>query len=50
MKRLHWNSLFLGGTVPDDVVRGMIDESFPVVFLSLPKKTQLAIRPMTSTA
>jgi predicted DNA-binding protein (MmcQ/YjbR family) len=27
MNKVHWNSVILDGTVPDDVVREMIDES-----------------------
>jgi predicted DNA-binding protein (MmcQ/YjbR family) len=28
MNKLHWNSVILDGTVPDDLVREMIDESY----------------------
>ncbi|MDR2668388.1 MAG: MmcQ/YjbR family DNA-binding protein [Desulfovibrio sp.] len=28
MNKVHWNSIVLDGTVPDDVVKEMIDESY----------------------
>lgn len=44
MNKLHWNSLYLEGAVPDDIVRGMVDESYAIIFQALPKKTRLAIQ------
>ncbi|MCL2579863.1 MAG: MmcQ/YjbR family DNA-binding protein [Oscillospiraceae bacterium] len=43
MNKTHWNSLYLEGDVPDDVVRSMIKEAHALVFGSLPKKTQKEI-------
>ncbi len=43
MNKVHWNSLFLDGDVPDDVVKEMLDESYNLVFLSLSKKQQKEI-------
>ena len=43
MNKEHWNSLYLEGGVPDDVVRAMINESHQLVFQSLSKKTRNAI-------
>jgi predicted DNA-binding protein (MmcQ/YjbR family) len=43
MNKVHWNSLFLAGDVPDDVVKEMLDESYNLVFLSLSKKQQKEI-------
>ncbi len=40
MNKTHWNSLYLQGTVPDHVVRDMIDKSYEVVLSSLSKKMQ----------
>lgn len=40
MNKLHWNSLYLEGSVPDDVVRDMVDRSIAVVITTLPKKAQ----------
>lgn len=41
--KLHWNSVYLDGAVPDDVLRDMIDESYQLVFASLTKKLQSEI-------
>lgn len=43
MNKVHWNSLYLKGSVPDDVLRQMIDMSYALVLASLPKKTQQKI-------
>lgn len=43
MNKVHWNSLYLEGDVPDDVVKEMLDESYSLVFLSLNKKQQKEI-------
>ena len=33
----HWNSVDLDGSVEDDVVRGLIDDSYDLVVAKLPK-------------
>jgi len=38
--KLHYNSINLAGSVPDDVLRDMIDESYELIFGSLTKKLQ----------
>ena len=43
MNKTHWNSLYLEGCVPEDVVRDMIDKSYEVTLSSLPKKKQTEI-------
>lgn len=40
MNKEHWNSVYLDGDVPDDVLKEMIDISFELVFKSLSKKVQ----------
>lgn len=40
MNKLHWNSVYLDGQVPDDVLKAMIDESHQIILTSLPKKLQ----------
>jgi len=37
MNKLHWNTVVMDGTVPDDLVREMVDESYLLVFKSLRK-------------
>ena len=43
MNKTHWNSLYLKGGVPDDVVCDMIDTAYHTVFSSLSKKAQQEI-------
>lgn len=43
MNKLHWSSLYLEGTVPDEVVRDMIDRSYEALLGGLSKKMQKEI-------
>lgn len=43
MNKLHWNTVILDGSVPDEEVRRMIDDSYRLVFKSLTKKARAAI-------
>lgn len=43
MNKQHWNSLYLDGNVPDEVVRGMLDEAYRVLLASFSKKMQAEI-------
>ena len=43
MNKEHWNSLYLEGSVPDDVLRKMIVESHRLILASLSKKLQREI-------
>lgn len=43
MNKVHWNSVYLDGSVPDDVLRGMVDQSYKILLESLPKKVQKEI-------
>jgi predicted DNA-binding protein (MmcQ/YjbR family) len=40
MNKVHWNSVYLHGDVPDDVLKQMIDMSYELVLNSLSKKLQ----------
>jgi predicted DNA-binding protein (MmcQ/YjbR family) len=42
MNKTHWNSVYLDGVVPNDLLRDMIDKSYDIVFGSLSKKAQKA--------
>ena len=44
MNKVHWNSLYLEGNVPDDVVKNMVRESHKLIFESLSKKLQKEIQ------
>jgi predicted DNA-binding protein (MmcQ/YjbR family) len=43
MNKEHWNSVYLDGSVPDNVVRKMVDNSHALIFASLTKKAQKEI-------
>lgn len=43
MNKEHWNSVYLDGDVPDEILRDMIDMSYQLVFKSLTKKLQKEI-------
>ncbi|MNP85293.1 hypothetical protein D3C76_1849660 [compost metagenome] len=43
MNKVHWNSVFLDGNVPEDVIKQMIDMSYNLIFGSLTKKVQKSI-------
>jgi len=38
MNKRHWNTVILDGSLSDDDVRGMIDESYRLVVLGLPRR------------
>lgn len=44
--KTHWNSVFLDGAVPDDVLCGMCDGSYALVSGGLPKKVRRALAEM----
>ena len=43
LNKQHWNTLVCDGSVPDDEVRHMIDESYRLVLEGLPKDIRLEI-------
>ena len=40
MNKLHWNSVLWTGSVPDEIVRRMADQSYALVLGSLPRRIQ----------
>lgn len=40
MNKAHWNSLYLEGDVPDEIVKDMLNKSYSLVLASLSKKLQ----------
>ncbi len=40
MNKEHWNSLYLEGGVPDEIVRDMVDRAYRLIFSSLSRKRQ----------
>lgn len=43
MNKEHWNSLYLDGEVPDEVLRDMLDQAYQIVLHSFSKKVQKEI-------
>ena len=44
MNKTHWNSVCLDGTVPDEILQEMIDQSYNLTFNKFSKKVQKEIR------
>ncbi len=40
MNKEHWNSIYIDGAVPDDLLRDMVTKSHGLIFSSLTKKRQ----------
>jgi predicted DNA-binding protein (MmcQ/YjbR family) len=40
MNKDHWNSLYLDGDVPDEVLRDMLDKAYEILLASFSKKAQ----------
>ena len=43
LNKVHWNSVYLDGSVPDEVLKDMIDESHALILASLTKKQRSEI-------
>jgi len=44
MNKKHWNTVTLDGSVPDDEVRQMIDESYALVVAGMTRAKQIQLR------
>ena len=40
MSKIHWNTIEINREVPDSLIKELIDQSYDLVFKSLPKKGQ----------
>ena len=40
LNKRHWNTITLDGSLPDQLVRDMIEDSYDLVVSALPKRTQ----------
>ncbi|GMQ64648.1 MmcQ/YjbR family DNA-binding protein [Vallitalea maricola] len=43
MNKKHWNSVYLHGVVPNDILKQMIDQSYDLIFNKFSKKIQRQI-------
>jgi predicted DNA-binding protein (MmcQ/YjbR family) len=44
MNKRHWNTITIGGDVPDRLLRDMIEDSYDLVVDALPKRTRERLR------
>jgi len=40
MNKKHWNTVIMDGTIPDDIIKEMIDNSYELVFSKLTKQNK----------
>ena len=40
MNKVHWNSIYLDGNVPDDLMKELVEKSYNLVLSGLSKKKQ----------
>ena len=43
MNKIHWNSVYLEGSVPEEILLKMVQESYDLIFGSLTKKQRAMI-------
>lgn len=43
MNKKHWNTIILDGSIPDNEIKRMIDNSFLLVVKGMPKKDRLSL-------
>ena len=44
LNKRHWNTITVDGSLPDKLVRDMIEDSYDLVVSALPKRTQKRLR------
>ena len=44
LNKRHWNTVTLDGSLPDEMVRDMVEDSYDLVVSALPKATRKALR------
>ena len=40
MNKVHWNTVHIDGSIPEDIIKNLIDHSYDLVYNSLTKKKQ----------
>jgi predicted DNA-binding protein (MmcQ/YjbR family) len=43
MNKKHWNTILINGNLPDSLILELVDHSYELVFLSLPKRAKEGI-------
>jgi predicted DNA-binding protein (MmcQ/YjbR family) len=44
MNKKHWNTLEVDGSLKEDMIKNLIDESYDMIVMSLPKKVQQELK------
>ena len=44
MSKMHWNTIEIDGSIPDDFIKNLIDESYDLVVLKLKKPEQQKLK------
>lgn len=44
MNKIHWNTIDIDGSIPDDVIKNLIDESYDLVVMKLKKLEQQRLK------
>lgn len=44
MNKAHWNTIEINGSIPDDVIKNLIDESYDLVVMKLTKQEQFKLK------
>lgn len=46
MNKKHWNTVEIDGSISDEMIETLVDESYNLVVMKLPKKTQQKLKNM----
>ena len=44
MSKIHWNTIDLDGSIPDDFIKNLIDESYDLVVMKLKRQEQQKLK------
>jgi predicted DNA-binding protein (MmcQ/YjbR family) len=44
MNKKHWNTVQIDGSLPDDMIKNFIDDSYDLIVMGLPRKKQQEIK------
>lgn len=44
MNKVHWNTVDIDGSIPDDIIKNLIDESYDLVVLKLKKEEKQKLK------
>jgi predicted DNA-binding protein (MmcQ/YjbR family) len=45
LNKRHWNTITLDGSLPDQLVRDLVEDSYDLIFSALPKRTRERLDP-----